>query len=486
MTESVSVRIDPASTEFGFESTELELWVKDAADGIGVYDLTVAVGEPDIVEITDLTPTQGDDETVTVEIADDGSTASIEAALLDETYEPGGHAVATLTVEGLSLGETSLSYTEAAVGDTNGYQYSIAETSGSTLTVSSDVELVPVWEGPVELPAELQFTRPVMGDSHLYLGGLDEQVRRIDPEEASLEDWAYERDGSLADGAPVVLEDSVIVAGGGGTVARIDSTVADPTDPAAIEWTYDAGSAVVATPTVVDGTVIAASTDGRVHAVDLDDGEPVDAWDGPLELGAPVYADLANGAGLIVLALRDGRIVTLEAADGEIAWEHQTDHAFVASAPVIAEDRIYVAGRTLLAFELESTRNLVWEKTAYEGTAGARPLVDGDRIYAADETGELVAFEHQDESVEGPLWSVAVGEKIVADPMVVGESILACSRDGELTLVDPDGNTLATNAVDGIVRGGLVTADSTVYFGTEDPDATPPVSQLRAFEVTSE
>jgi hypothetical protein len=133
---STSVSLLPTTNEATVGGTTTYDLVVDTADGgVGAYTATVTVDDPSVATITDVqlfgSPAE---QTTNVDIASDGSSVTIDAALMN-TANTGSVTVATITVEGESAGTTSLSPSISALGTENGNSYAITGTNGASLTV---------------------------------------------------------------------------------------------------------------------------------------------------------------------------------------------------------------------------------------------------------------------------------------------------------------------------------------------------------------
>jgi len=145
--DTVSLSMDPGSVDVAVDAeTEVDLRVSDADSGIGEYNLTIGFDESDVASISDVVldrqPASGG-----VDIAEDGSSATLDVELGDNPYEQESVVVATVTVTGAAGGETTLGYDSVSVVDSGGTTQQVDSTTGSTVTV-------PTPEGPP----------PVIGD----------------------------------------------------------------------------------------------------------------------------------------------------------------------------------------------------------------------------------------------------------------------------------------------------------------------------------
>ncbi len=254
-----------------------------------------------------------------------------------------------------------------------------------------------------------------------------------------------------------------------GCAGRPDLELRDPlgmpdaTGPARV-WSRDLGRALEHPPVVARGTLLAATTDGKLWRLALDDG--AERWKcklfsspmaSPLVCGstvvvatdAPRYivegVDLETGEVLwkesfafpavpaaadtaLVVVARGGRIVRLDAATGARRWEARLPGAGW-RPPVVrpAEGSVLVPVRpdSLVALDL-ATGKRVWGRSL-----GGLPWLapSGDPFAALTETGELMLL---DPLTGEPIARRDLGGAPAGPPIVFGESVSVALRDGRL------------------------------------------------------
>ena len=119
------------------DPAEYDIVVDDAEGGVGVYSMTIAVDDPDVASIAgvDLAGL-ANEELADVQLADNGSSATIEAVLVD-TPDTGSVTLGTVTVESAAEGTTGLSLDVSELGTESGNAYTVTATSGATLEAST-------------------------------------------------------------------------------------------------------------------------------------------------------------------------------------------------------------------------------------------------------------------------------------------------------------------------------------------------------------
>lgn len=133
-TTALSVTPGEGDIDVG-EDSDFEIVVQDASGGVGAFELTVNLSTAGVATIEDVA-VEGDPELERVEIASDGSSARIAAALMD-TDDTGAVAIAVITISGNSDGATDVGISPIALGDEAGNDYTVSDVDNGSLTVGS-------------------------------------------------------------------------------------------------------------------------------------------------------------------------------------------------------------------------------------------------------------------------------------------------------------------------------------------------------------
>lgn len=170
------------------------------------------------------------------------------------------------------------------------------------------------------------------------------------------------------------------------------------------EWTFTAGSRVVASPAVVNGLVYAGSDDGTIFALNATTGKQVWSY----KTGGPVRSSpavLANGS--VVAGSYDGSIYHISAT-GSVLATFKTGSGVYAPASVHG-NTVYIGSfdQHTYALELPSLRM----KWSFEGTsvmnAGVAVSADGNRAFTMDYHGIVYCLNTADGS---EVWRASTGQ----------------------------------------------------------------------------
>ena len=285
---------------------------------------------------------------------------------------------------------------------------------------------------------------------------------------ALTESWSVDLAGQILFASPVVSAGRVFIAFDNGRLNALDL------DDGSTLWTFTTGASFRSTPAVVDGKVYVGGGDsGQLHALDAATGEPLWSYatgdrltyTAPTVVDGTVYFGTGWGEG------NGGWLYALDAATGSLRWK-----AFVGAqiyfAPAVGGGRVYAASydaQRLAAFDAASGEEL-WSLTRSTDSFAAMPTYDGERLYVATNnfdtgagsvlavdaaTGELVweAAGHGDAAGNAP---VVFGDLVVAGSSANNWVAAYDRATGEREWVQPIGAAVSNSqlAADGVLVGG--------------------------------
>jgi outer membrane protein assembly factor BamB len=144
-----------------------------------------------------------------------------------------------------------------------------------------------------------------------------------------------------------------------------------------VQWQAKISNTWLMPPLLAEGILYTGSGDGVLYAVDADTGEQLwsQAGFGQLESTGAITGDT------IITAGYNQTVKAMDRTTGDERWSYKTGYG-VQGAPLIVEDRVYIAtDREVYALDVESGQ-LVWKVTT--GTEGAymgAPAYEEDVIY---------------------------------------------------------------------------------------------------------
>jgi outer membrane protein assembly factor BamB len=255
-----------------------------------------------------------------------------------------------------------------------------------------------------------------------------------------------------------------------GDASRAGVALEGPTGNPVLHWRFQAGGAINSNVSIVGDLVYAASDDGILHALGVDDG--LERW--TFDAGSPSSGpSVANG--LVYTTDPSGSFVALDAMTGQERWRSTATYSAATNAAVEGD---------LLAFGTGDGRIVILDavtgterrqtKVSSTGAVHSPALVDGF-VYASSDAGGFVAIDAGSGSID---WTVdtgtdQTGTAIISDGLALLGATIASGADGNLRAVaaktgDPrwqlDGLQYFSPTVDdGVVYTGSVAGTIHAY-----------------------
>lgn len=221
--------------------------------------------------------------------------------------------------------------------------------------------------------------------------------------------------------------DLFVIGNGDGNVYALNR------ESGSLQWTFETGHRVWATPLIVSDTVYVGSMDRNLYALDLNSGEVEWTFNGEGAFGAqPALSD-----GTLYIGAFDDIVYAIDAETGEERWRFPGDDWFWGS-PAVHGGTVYAVDVKGRVHALDAqTGDELWHQ--FLVTDQNRPVPvraglalndDGSRLFVSAETGTLYALDTTDGFVS---WSMpaegrGLSEPVVSDSLVYQSLILGTSR----------------------------------------------------------
>lgn len=226
------------------------------------------------------------------------------------------------------------------------------------------------------------------------------------------------------------------------TIYALDNNGAEPTLPA-VRWSRDdlARDRIVAAPLQVDDKVFVGTSDNRLLALDVTNGDLL--WE--FETGHSVWAQPVYDEGTVYVASLDNSVYALNADSGEELWRAELSGS-IADRPILVEDILYVSSFDRAVHALDAgTGEEIWVADAGDWVWGA-PTVNEGAVFFGDISGNIYAVEADSGET---LWTQTVSGAIQSAPLYVDGILFVASGEVEGDEDEREGEVLALAAEDG-------------------------------------
>ena len=214
---------------------------------------------------------------------------------------------------------------------------------------------------------------------------------------------------------------SGVTVNGGRVYANSDDLLSIDADGGEIDWRVSTGGERLTRPAATEDVVVFTNrVDGVVTAFDTD-GEERWTHHTDTETRSPTVADGTVYVATAPVPGREGRLLALDIEDGDIQWNVETPSLKRGTRPVVGTDAIYLgcngrdSGRLVARSQQDGSER--WSFTA-DNRSVYEPVVDEGTVYAGSNDNTLYAFSLTGEAkwtveTDSTVGSVAVGEEFV-------------------------------------------------------------------------
>lgn len=263
---------------------------------------------------------------------------------------------------------------------------------------------------------------PSLHEGMLYFGAYDGYLYCLDSQTGVLE-WRYETD-SIIRSSPVVVDETVYVGDWTGKMHALNAETGEH------EWGYDTeDDHIYSTPCFADGTVYFGSVTfgeddgtGAVYALDRD-GDRL--W--KKETEAVVGSSPCTVDDTVFFGSFDGKVRAVDADDGAERWSYTAEAGF-GSSPATDGESLYIAGNDRNVYSLDTgSGDLNWAFEADAKFYASNVSVTDDAVFVGGHDQKMYALRSSDGK---PLWSFETGDDIRSMPAVFEDKIYFGGQDG--------------------------------------------------------
>ncbi len=307
----------------------------------------------------------------------------------------------------------------------------------------------------INLPTWFQWS-PAVVEGVLYVEGGDAGLYAIDAFSGEPL-WTFDTPSPVTSG-PAVVDGVAYFGSDDGTFFAVDTTSQEEL------WTFP-GIRQQSSAAVVDGIAYVVTPEGIFYGLDAQTGEEI--WQAELggdAAGAPAVAD-----GLAYMGNGNRQFQAFDAKTGEQRWMFQGDGEGGYATPTIANGVAYItaSGSDTNRFYVlnAASGDLLWEhsQAADHGLISATASVD--RLYSISEDAVLHAF---DASNGEPIWEFQLDGFVRTVPILSGSTLYVADNGGFIRAISAaTGVEMWNYPIEGSVEYALTVAGAVIYTGTD-------------------
>lgn len=150
------------------------------------------------------------------------------------------------------------------------------------------------------------WSTPAIADDRLYIGSFDKKLYALNASDGT-DRWAFETDGAII-ATPLVSGGTVYF----GSFDRYLYAVAAA--GGSLKWKFEAGSWFWAKAVIFNDTLYAPCLDGKVYILDADTGGEVAA---AIDLGSPISSSPVLAGSSVIIASEEGKVYALDTTSNQ-------------------------------------------------------------------------------------------------------------------------------------------------------------------------
>ena len=273
--------------------------------------------------------------------------------------------------------------------------------------------------------------------------------------------WSFELQGAEESrsvyGTPVFANDTIYFSGYDGSLYALSAA-------GSLKWREQVGDGepLVGGPALVDGVLLATSSDGRLYAFESESGSRT--WS--IETGNMVWSTPVVADGIAYFGSMDRTLYAVNVATGTIVWRFEAG-ASITGAIAVHQGRVYAGAFDGVMYALDATSGT--ELARFEGASGwywAKPVIYGGVLYAPSLDGNVYGLDVNTMQPVRP--AVETDDPVSASPVVVGERLVVPSNDGTIRLARlSDGGDVRRCDIGSRIRS-LTASGNVVYLSAHD------------------
>ena len=190
------------------------------------------------------------------------------------------------------------------------------------------------------------WSTPVIEDDTLYIGSLDKKLYALDASDGTKK-WDFTTEGAIIS-TPFVYDNTIYFGSFDRHLYAVDTD-------GSLKWKFMADSWFWSRPVVYDDTVYAACLDGKTYLFNAESGDKINEFD----LGSPISSSPVLAGSSVIIASEEGAVYAIDTGTNQLRLLSELGEAV--HAPLSTSEGvvyIYTGGQNLYALDAESGATL--------------------------------------------------------------------------------------------------------------------------------
>lgn len=230
--------------------------------------------------------------------------------------------------------------------------------------------------------------------------------------------------------------------------------------PLSVRWGFSTGGNIWSSPAVVAGVLFVGSSDGRLYSLDAANGNM--RW--AFKTGNAIFSSPTIDKGIVYFGSSDHVFYAVDAETGALKWYYETGDP-ITSSPAVIDNVVYFGSWDGYLYALTTSGSLKW-KLKTDGAIYSSPAVDGTKVYFGSSDGKVYAVNKE---TGAALWTFQADDYVSATPAISGKMLFVGSWDGNMYALGSDnGHLLWKFRTGGGIYSSVAVYEDSIYFGSYD------------------
>jgi len=254
---------------------------------------------------------------------------------------------------------------------------------------------------------------------------------------------------------PILTEDGQLLITSAGTNHSLVSL-----NPAngSTNWTFSDPEGIwIASPIVVDETIYAPNTDGKLYAFDLNGNF---LW--AKHIGGALWSQPVSDGEFLYINSLDHHLYAFSLSAQDVTWQTEVSGAIPGSPALGADGTLYLGsfGSKIEAVDL-STHSIKWSLET-KGWIWDAPVIEEDTLYVGDLEGNFYAINISNGRL---VWNpIQPNGTIIGSPLITEDFIVIGTESGAAYAIDREGAIIWQYSIGGKLYTSPVQGDDLIIF----------------------
>jgi len=230
--------------------------------------------------------------------------------------------------------------------------------------------------------------------------------------------------------------------------------------PLSVRWGFSTGGNIWSSPAVVVGVLFVGSSDGKLYSIDVANGDM--RW--AFRTGNAIFSSPTVDKGVVYFGSTDHIFYAIDAESGTLKWYFESGDP-ITSSPAVKDNTVYFGSWDGYLYALSTSGSLKW-KFKTDGAIYSSPAIARGKVFFGSSDGKVYALDEETGSIA---WTFQTDDYVSATPLITSKIVYVGSWDGNMYAISSDdGKLLWKFRTGGGIYSSAAVFEDTIIFGSYD------------------